>query len=1312
MSTKQPTQPKVQKPEAAHQSAAPEAAQLGPELLPAGLAQVGSLNRLPDHGTARPLRQSTILQMQRRHGNEHVQRLLAKHNGHKSMPVALRPPTIQAKLAVNEPDEAYEQEADRVAETVMRQPVAAPPPPGDENGAARRNGGTAVAPRQRSSDHTMPAASSTGVSALPRQPLIQREEAGDEPNEEAKVAALAAARAAKAQARQAQNQSQQEVGKANASSSVEKQAKQVAKQKEDAAKAEAKSLPKGVADGAALPPTGDAGDVASGNGSGPATAVAGGAAPAPVLGVEGEKAPASAKEDPGFNAAISKIKQVGAKEKTHAPAKSKADAAQEAAVPPAGEVTSKAQAGQMGEMEAAETPPFDKAAFKARLMQKIEAMSPKTAEDADSFKSQDKAGAIKGEMTGEVEQQKAASQGPLEEKTAAMPDASGIEPKAVTPLDPEQPGETPGNVGASAAVPKPKGQGELEAPLQEDSQSLDQQMADADVTKEQLANSNEPEFTGALTSKNEAQTQAVAAPKEYREAEGQQLAQAQGEAEAVAQEKTHAMHADRAGLFAQVEAQQGQAKSEDEQKRAEVTADIHKIYDDTKTKVEGILAKMDQEAGQAFDQGAAAAKQSFENYIDSETEAHKQERYGGWLGWARWIKDKFKSDPEIDRIAERGKANFIKEMDAVIDNVVEIIARGITEAKAEIAHGKKEIQAYIEKLPADLQQVGQQAASDVQSKFDELESSVNDKQDELIDTLSNKYKENLDAVNDRVEAIKEANKGLIDRAVDAVGGVIKIILKLKDMLLNVLARVADAVGKIIKDPIGFLGNLLNAVKQGFNQFVGKIDVHLKKGLIAWLTGTIAGAGITLPDKFDLKGIFQLVMQLLGITFGQIMGKISTVLGFDVMGLYNQIMGLVTIYQEQGLVGLAKLGLEKLIGQQGMEALMQVVNIFEVIKSGDLGRLWGIIKEHLTSLKEMVMDKIQEFIGERVIKAGITWLLSLFNPAGAFIKACKMIYDVVMFFIQRGSQIMSLVNSIIDSVGAIASGSIGTAASFIEASLAKAIPVAISFLSSLLGLGDISGKVKEIIQNVRAMVDKAIDSIMNSKPVQMVAGFIKKVIGKVKNLAKAGLEKAKGALGFGKEEANQDLSDEKKEQLKAGKAAFATEERNYAKNGKIGFNDAQTVAASVKQQHSIFTSVQVVDGGDSWDYEYIVQRTKEDTKETTKAEDEEWIADSVTGDIRKFTEYVLVPDHPTGKDKIFLGTLGYRPRNQEDGVELLGMYVSQAQEKFNTNDYVVGTKDEYGQRFTITITVKGKNLKTGWILKDKTLKLSTPFSGFA
>ncbi|HEU4324841.1 MAG TPA: hypothetical protein VFS21_16975, partial [Roseiflexaceae bacterium] len=92
---------------------------------------------------------------------------------------------------------------------------------------------------------------------------------------------------------------------------------------------------------------------------------------------------------------------------------------------------------------------------------------------------------------------------------------------------------------------------------------------------------------------------------------------------------------------------------------------------------------------------------------------------------------------------------------------------------------------------------------------------------------------------------------------------------------------------------------------------------------------------------------------------------------------------------------------------------------------------------------------------------------------AFIKAVQAIVRVVTWFVNNAARLASLVNSVIDSVMAIASGDIGGAASHIEQSLAKALPTVIGFLADLLGLGGISQKVQQIITKVRSPIEKAI-----------------------------------------------------------------------------------------------------------------------------------------------------------------------------------------------------------------------------------------------
>ncbi|MFW6098294.1 MAG: hypothetical protein ACOC9Z_09455, partial [Chloroflexota bacterium] len=76
MSTKQQVQNKKKKPKRQRQVAARQPTE---EEVAAALAEVNGdqLQQLPAHGTARPLRQAKVLQMQQQQGNGHIQRLLA-----------------------------------------------------------------------------------------------------------------------------------------------------------------------------------------------------------------------------------------------------------------------------------------------------------------------------------------------------------------------------------------------------------------------------------------------------------------------------------------------------------------------------------------------------------------------------------------------------------------------------------------------------------------------------------------------------------------------------------------------------------------------------------------------------------------------------------------------------------------------------------------------------------------------------------------------------------------------------------------------------------------------------------------------------------------------------------------------------------------------------------------------------------------------------------------------------------------------------------------------------------------------------------
>ena len=374
---------------------------------------------------------------------------------------------------------------------------------------------------------------------------------------------------------------------------------------------------------------------------------------------------------------------------------------------------------------------------------------------------------------------------------------------------------------------------------------------------------------------------------------------------------------------------------------------------------------------------------------------------------------------------------------------------------------------YVAQLPQDLKQVGKEAEEKLSGQFEQLTADVDSKQGEMVDTLASKYVEAREQLDTRIDAMKAANRGLVDKAMDAIVGVVKTIIQLKNMLLGVLAKAADVIGDIIADPIGFLGHLIDGVKSGLTRFLGNIATHLQEGLMGWLFGAIGRAGITLPKTFDAAGILDLVMQVLGLTYRNIRARVV-----------------------------------KLVGEPVMARLEQTVDVFKTLMiEGPIG-LFRWIKDKIGDLEDLVLGQIKTFIIEKVIKAGITWLIAFMNPAAAFIKACKAIYDIVMFVIERGSEIMEFVRSILDSVGAIAKGAIGVVAEKVESSLAKALPLAISFLASLLGLGGISEKIHSVIEKVQAPISKAVDFIVMGavKGAKKLFGGAKKWIkGKVKSV---------------------------------------------------------------------------------------------------------------------------------------------------------------------------------------------------------------------
>jgi phage-related protein len=832
------------------------------------------------------------------------------------------------------------------------------------------------------------------------------------------------------------------------------------------------------------------------------------------------KPPKPPEADPRFVKVMGDLRQKSLKVRQHPAPSKKASEAQAAAKGPANEKRAGAQEKQTDKIKDAKTKKPDENSFLALLRAEIQKAMPKTLADTETFMKGGDAPALTSSLKGNVSKQKQDATGDTAKTTKQAPDESSVKAKPVTPI-PGEPQPPAPDVPAGDAMPQPKPDAEVS--LQDSKQDTDAAMKDAEVTDDQCKKANDPRFSSVLTAKGDVAKQADAAPAKYRAGEKAALNASVAQSKAAAKVGAALMLQGKAKSKAGVSSKQEDAKKKDEQERQQVTDRIEAIFNKTKQQVEAKLTALDEEVNSIFDTGTEAALSAMKAYVEKRIDDYKDERYSGLVGKGRWLKDKFMGLPdEANVFYVQGRNLFTQLMDTLVVRVANLVETRLREAKSLVAAGQAEIKSYVASLSPKLKGVGLEAQKKVSDQFAELERTIDDKKNQLAQALAQKYKEAFDKADKALKEIQDANKGLVSAFLDKLGEIIKIIMEFKDKLMGVLRKGWDVIKGILADPIGFLGNLIAAIKQGVGQFVSNIWTHLKAGFMKWLFGALADAGIEIPPGLpSLPSILKLVLSVLGLTYERMRAKAV-----------------------------------KLLGPTAVTIIEKAIEYVRALITGGPAALWEKVKEDLSSLKEMVIGAIQDWIITTIIKQATVKLLSMFNPAGAFVQACIMIYNTVMFLIERAAQIMAFVEAVINSVSAIASGAIGGAAAWIERSLANAIPVVIGFLAALIGLGGISKKIKETIEKIQGVVDRAID-----KAIGKVIEVVKKLFGKLTGKGKKD----------GKEESHE-------ERWKKGKAAVQAYLKSQEQKEEVFVEDYEAGLAGIKEQYG-FTALKIdPDGG--------------------------------------------------------------------------------------------------------------------------------------
>jgi hypothetical protein len=294
------------------------------------------------------------------------------------------------------------------------------------------------------------------------------------------------------------------------------------------------------------------------------------------------------------------------------------------------------------------------------------------------------------------------------------------------------------------------------------------------------------------------------------------------------------------------------------------------------------------------------------------------------------------------------------------------------------------------------------------------------------------------------------------RIIEFVGVVLQVVVELilrlmnfpTELLQHVISNAMQAIADIRRDPVGFLRNVMQALKLGFSNFFDHIGGYLLDGLVAWLFRGLGALGIRLPTEFSLKSVIGLVLDVLGLNIEHLWTKLGEHIGPEKVQLIR--------------------GAIDTIGGAWQF-------IADVQREG-LSAIWRYVESQLSNLWQMLLDAALSWIERIVVQRAVTKLLSFLDPTGimAVVNSAIAIFNAIQSAIEYLRDLLQVLDRYVSTLAAVAAGNVVPGAQMLEQGLAAIIPIAIGFLANQVGLGNIPEKIVEIIGGLRRLVDEALD----------------------------------------------------------------------------------------------------------------------------------------------------------------------------------------------------------------------------------------------
>lgn len=768
-----------------------------------------------------------------------------------------------------------------------------------------------------------------------------------------------------------------------------------------------------------------------------------------------------ARARPVFARGAAALGKLSGNEQTHDSAAQKLLQSEKAVVSPPSENQSRSNAVQISDVGDRPAPAVDENKGKRALQASLQENVPKSIEDVDNFKRDMKGQHIGADVLKVTQGDKNAVVSTFADMAHAPPPAAPENTTEALPPMEVAPSTAALNLGAGAVAPLQKEHTDVSKFTNE----ADAKLKEEGVTQAQLDMVDSGDLASANKEKKNMAQMASTEPVAIQQFAKTETTKVDGDLKLQEKQQRDALTMRRKSGLGATARQQKAAKSALEKKRDEVAATINGIYKTTQDSVKKKLADLETQSMKRFDDGNAKATREFEDNVNREIDAFKDDRYSGMFGWARKAKDwllGMDDLPAVKAIFERNRAAFVGKIDQLVSDISADNKRVIQQCKEQLAQARVDVKTYVDKLGPALKQIGNKVAGEVNEQLNVMDGFIQKKEEALQQQLADKQKAAIKAIDDKIEKMKDAMSGALSKLGKLLlwaakkfftWALSKFGYSLGE-IEGIISKGAAVLKAIFTKPIVFVKNLMRAAIMGFENFGSNFLKHLKDALFEWLTGSLEG--IKLPSTWNFQGIVGVALQMIGISYANLRKHMVTAMG------------------ETAVSGLEKtFSLVKTLVTEGPMAA------------------WEQLKGIASEMGDAFVAAVKDFIKTKIIEQAIQWVVSLFIPGAGIVKAVIGIYDTIVFFIQKAKQIAKMIANFLGAIADIAAGNIGAAAQAMEDGLARGLSLVISFLASLLRLNGITAKIRDAIQKIRDKVDGVLAKVAN-----WVADKARKLVSKV------------------------------------------------------------------------------------------------------------------------------------------------------------------------------------------------------------------------